>query len=115
VTSISIRREFLEGDLYAHDPRLQAFARAIRRTGPLFPSLIWQGKCSKDWLGWIHSALVDDRRTADAVAVIAQRKGNQALSCLYTTIGHPTLTMKLGMLTVGMIVFIAVAYVVARR
>ena len=115
VTSISIRREFLEGDLYAHDPRLQAFARAIRRTGPLFPSLIWQGKCSKDWLGWIHSVLVDDRRTADAVAVIAQRKGNQALSCLYTTIGHPTLTMKLGMLTVGMIVFIAVAYVVARR
>ena len=59
--------------------------------------------------------LVDDRRTVDAAVVVAQRRGNQALSCLYTTIGHPTLTMRLGMLTAGLIVFIAVAYVVARR
>lgn len=112
--AISIRKEFIEGDAY-RQPQLRAFADAIRRAGPLFPSLIWEGKCSKDWLGWIHSILVDDRRTVDEVVVIAQRKGNQALSCLYTIIGHPSLTMQLGMVTVGMLVFIVVAYVVARH
>ena len=118
VPAISIRNEFLEDDVYTQ-PRLRAFADTIDETTPritpTFPSLIWEGKCSEDWLGWIHSILVDDRRTVDEVVVIAQRKGNQALSCLYGTIGHPSLTMQLGMITVGMLVFVAVAYVVARH
>ncbi len=118
VPAISIRNEFLEDDVYKQ-PRLSAFADTIDRTTPritpTFPSLIWEGKCSEDWLGWIHSVLVDDRRTVDEVVVIAQRKGNQALSCLYGVIGHPSLTMQLGMITVGILVFVAVAYVVARR
>jgi len=113
--AITVRQELLEGDFYGQRPQLHTFARAIRSASPVFPSLVWEGKCSKDWLGWIHSALVDDRRSVDEVVTLAQEKGDQALSCLYTDIGHPSLTIQLGMVTAGMLVFAAVAYIVARR
>ena len=113
--AIAVRREFLEGDFYDQRPELHAFARAVRNASPVFPSLVWEGKCCKDWLGWIHSVLVDDRRSVEEVVTIGQEKGDQALSCLYTNIGHPSLTIQLGMVTAGALVFAAVAYAVARR
>jgi len=114
---LSIRRELLAGDGYARRPRLRTFAQSLRDATPVVPSLIWEGKCLKDWLGAIHSLLIpvdDGRGVAEAVGT-AYKKGDRALSCLYTDIGHPSATMTLGMSLVGLLVFVAVAYVISRH
>ncbi len=112
---ISVRSEVLRGEWYVGRPRLRCFAGALQHTAPVFPPLIWQGKCLEDWLGGIHSLLIGDRRSVQQVADMAQEKGNQALSCLYTTVGHPSLTVVLGMSVVGVLVFVVVAYAVSER
>jgi len=116
-SALSIRRELLAGDRYARRPRLRAFAESVRDAIPVVPSLIWEGKCSKDWIGAIHSILIpldDERGVAKAVGV-AYEKGDRALSCLYTDIGHPSATVTLGMSLVGLLVFVVVAYVISRH
>jgi len=116
VPVISIRQDLLEDGAYRDRPRLRAFAEALDHSTPTHPWLAWEGKCYKDWLGWIHLSLVaSDIYTIDEVVTVAQDKGNQALSCVYTRIGHPSLTMRLGMFTLAAVVFFSVAYVVARH
>jgi len=117
---IPIRLDVLEGDWCADRPELASFARALQNGAPTFPWLIWQGKCLEDWLGGIHSLLVPisearGNRSVDEVMTVAQTKGNRALSCLYTTIGHPSWTMRLGMVVAGLAVFLVVAYAVSRH
>ena len=115
--ALSIRRELLVGDRYARRPQLRVFAEGLRDAIPVVPSLIWEGKCSKDWIGAIHSILIpldDERGVAKAVGV-AYGKGDRALSCLYTDIGHPSATVTLGMSLVGLLVFVVVAYVISRH
>ena len=112
---ISVRKDVLASSRYQERPGLRAFASALERAGPVIPSFVWEGKCSRDWIGGIHSLLIGDRRGVDEVMTVAQTRGDQALSCLYTDIGHPSATMTLGMSIVGVLVFVAVAYVISRH
>jgi ABC-type glycerol-3-phosphate transport system substrate-binding protein len=112
---ISIRSELLAGDWYERRLALRVFAAALDHAAPVAPAFVWEGKCAKDWLNGIHSPLIGDSRGVDEVMAVAQEKGDQALSCLFTDIGHPSWTIRLGMSLVAVLIFVAVAYAVSRR
>ena len=116
---IPVRRAVLAGEWYRRRPELGAFAAALDHAAPVVPWFAWEGKCSKDWIGGLHSLLIQygepGEQKVNDVAALTQTRGDQALSCLHTRIGHPSATMTLGMSIVGVLVFIAVAYAASRH
>lgn len=112
---IPVRKEFLRPGLAEERPGLRVFRAALSDAAFVPPSFVWEGKCSKDWIGGIHSLLLGDSRGVREVMVVTETTGNQALSCLFTDVGHPSATMTLGMCVLGVLIFIAVAYGVSRH
>jgi multiple sugar transport system substrate-binding protein len=119
---VPVRRDVLAGAVYAGRPRRRLFAGALGQAAPVYPSFVWEGKCAKDWIGELHALFIRIARgpRRDAYDIENQveaafRKGDRALSCLHSNVGHPSLTMTLGMSVVAVFVFIAVAYAVARH
>ncbi|MFO7899108.1 MAG: hypothetical protein R6V58_08615 [Planctomycetota bacterium] len=115
---VAVRTDVLGGERYRSDPRLAAFARAVGRGAPVLPAYIWEGRCSKDWIGTLHRILLRDDpspRLIRELVFLSQERGNEALSCRHTEIGHPSATTALGMSLLGVLVFVAVAYAVARH
>jgi len=111
---VSVHNEVLAGPDYA-DRRFAMFAGASGNAVPAVPAPVWQGKCAKDWIGGIQSILLDDPRGVDEVLTVSQEKGDEALSCLFTNIGHPSWTMRLGMIAAAAFVFAAISYAISRR
>ncbi len=111
---ISIRRRPLDGAWY-QPSAIRMFAGALAQAAPVYPALVWEGKCWKSWIGGIHSLLIGDSRGIDNVLRVSQEKGQQALACLFTDIGHPSWTIRLGMILVALVVFAAVTYAVSRH
>ncbi len=114
---VSIRTDVLESATYARSPKLRMFAEALRHATSVLQSMVWEGRCLADWLGEIHSYFISEggRRSPDEVVEAAYTRGNQAISCLYSDVGHPSATITLGMTLVALLVFAAVAYVVSRH
>ena len=115
---VAVRSDVLADEPYRSDPELRAFVRALDRAAPVLPAYIWEGKGARDWIGALHDILRRDEPSTGVVrdlVYLSQQRGNEALACRYTEIGHPSATTALGMMVLGVLVFVAVAYVVARR
>jgi ABC-type glycerol-3-phosphate transport system substrate-binding protein len=112
---LPVRHDLLRGPSFQNDPQLGPFARSVGHRAPVLPWFLWEGKCAKDWITEAHSWMLDDRRGATAIIDVAYGQGNRAISCVYTDIGHPSVTVTLGMCVVALAVFAVVAYTVARH
>jgi len=115
---IAVRRDVLAGDGYQKHPQLSRFANSLEDAAPVIPSFVWEGRCLEDWAGPLHALLLADTQTEGKIremALLAQTRGDQGLSCLFTAIGHPSATMTLGMTLVAVLVFGVVAYAVSRH
>jgi multiple sugar transport system substrate-binding protein len=96
-------------------PELRPFVDGLDYPVPPLPAFVWEGKCAKDWIRELHLPLIVDYRPIDEAVERSYARGNVAISCLISDIGHPSATMTLGMVLVGAVVFVAVAYAVSRR
>ena len=112
---LPVRRDLLRGPAFQKDPQLGPFARSVEHPAPVLPWFLWEGKCAKDWITETHSWMLGDRRGPSAIIDVAYGRGNRAISCIYTDIGYPSMTMTLGMCVVALVVFAVVAYTVARH
>jgi multiple sugar transport system substrate-binding protein len=112
---VPVRAAEVRGSPFRVDTTLQPFVNALRHPVPPLPAFLWRGKCSKDWIRALHLPLLFDHQSVDEAVERSYRRGNVAISCLESDIGHPSVTMTLGMAVVGMLVFVVVAYAVSRR
>lgn len=109
-----VRRPELNDDADMKDPMVRAYANAIERPTLPAPAIVLEGKCSKDWIGYLHMALTG-RKSKQSALESARDKGDQALSCIATDIGHPSASMVAGMAVVATALFFIVAYSVSRK
>ncbi len=108
---LPVRRDLLQSPA----PRLAPFVQALSHPAPVLPWFLWEGKCSRDWITEVHSWMLEDRREVGSIIDLAYVRGDHAISCIYTDIGHPSVTMTLGMSVVALLVFAAIAYAVAHH
>jgi len=115
---VPVRRRMLQDHWYADRPIFREYVLALQKAPNVrhyYPAFIWEPKYSTQWIGSIHNLMLHSQVDVTDMCEVAEAKGNQALSCLYTDIGHPSTTMILGMLLVGGVIFVSVAYIVSQR